>query len=68
MSKLNRVKNKNVATKEQIEKAFNECQYREEDADISICGKIKTSCKYAINNGICETLQELAIKKRKVVL
>ena len=68
MSKLNRVKNKNIATKEQIEKAFQECKYGEEDTGVSICGKIKTSCKYAINNGICEALQELATKKKKVVL
>lgn len=68
MSKLNRVKNKNIATREQIEKAFNECKYRAEDVGISMCGKIKTSCKYAINNGICEMLQELSAKRKKVVL
>ena len=68
MSKLNRVKNKNIATKEQIEKAFPDCKYREEDTGVSICGKIKTSCKYAINSGICKALQELAKKEKKVVL
>lgn len=68
MSKLNRMKNKNVITKQAIEKAFNECKSRTEDAGVSICDKTKTSCKYAINNGMCEMLQELSKSKKKVVL
>ena len=62
------MKNKNIATRSQIERAFNECEDRTEDTGISICNKTKTSCKYAVENGICKMLIELSEKKKKVVI
>ena len=68
MSKLNRMRNKNIATKSMIEKAFNSCPNRTEKDSISLCSITNTSCKYAIENKKCKMLLGLSNKKEKVVI